>query len=156
MNFKPSIISPPTAKEKLALRIMIFIGLFALCFFLYTIFKRENIGYRPLYILLMITLLYYCLKYLHEWYHYFSIASDKKPERTRTYTVDVLTTYCAGEPFDMLEETLTAIQKMTYPHTTWCCDEADDPAVKAMCARLDVRHVTRTVKKNAKAGNFFV
>ena len=153
MNFKPSVIPPPTAREKIALRIMIFIGLFALCFFLYTIFQKGNIGDRPLYILLMITLIYYCLKYLHEWYHYFSIAADKKPVRTRLYTVDVLTTYCAGEPFDMLEETLTAIQNITYPHTTWCCDEADDPDVKALCTRLGVRHVTRTVKKNAKAGN---
>ncbi len=132
---------------------MIFIGLFALSFFLYTIFQKGNIGYRPLYILLMITLVYVCLKYLHEWYHYFSISVDKVPVRTRMYTVDVLTTYCAGEPFDMLEDTLTAIQKITYPHTTWCCDEADDPAVKALCDRLGVKHVTRTIKKNAKAGN---
>ncbi len=153
MIFKPSIIAAPTPKEKLALRIMIFIGLFTLSFFLYTLFKKGNIGYRPLYVLLMITLIYYCLKYLHEWYHYFSIAADKKPVRTRMYTVDVLTTYCAGEPFDMLEETLTAIQKITYPHTTWCCDEADDPAVKALCNSLGVKHVTRAVKKNAKAGN---
>ena len=153
MTFKPSIIPAPTAREKIALRIMIFIGLFALIFFLYTIIQKGNIGNKPLYILLVITLGYYCLKYLHEWYHYFSISADKKPARTRMYTVDVLTTYCAGEPFDMLEETLTAIQKITYPHTTWCCDEADDPEVKALCNRLDVKHVTRTIKKNAKAGN---
>jgi cellulose synthase (UDP-forming) len=153
MIFKPSIISAPAAKEKLALRIMIFIGLFALSFFLYTLFKKENIGYFPLYVLLMITLVYYCLKYLHEWYHYFSISVDKKPAGTRIYTVDVLTTYCAGEPFDMLEETLTAIEHITYPHTTWCCDEADDPDVKALCSRLGVKHITRIIKKNAKAGN---
>jgi cellulose synthase/poly-beta-1,6-N-acetylglucosamine synthase-like glycosyltransferase len=132
---------------------MIFIGLFTLFFFLYTIFQKGNIGYRPLYILLIITMLYLCLKYLHEWYHYFSIDAPKKPARTRQYTVDILTTYCAGEPFDMLEETLTAIQQIRYPHTTWCCDEADDPEVRALCSRLGVKHVTRTIKKNAKAGN---
>ena len=144
---------PPTKKEKIALRAMIFIGYFSVGFFLYTMLQDSNIGYKPLYILLMITMGYGCLKYMHEWYHYFSISVTPKPEATRLYTIDVLTTYCAGEPKDMLEETLTAIQEMTYPHTAWCCDEADDPDVRAMCRRLGVRHVTRTVKVNAKAGN---
>lgn len=153
MEVKPSSIPAPSKKERLTLRAMIFVGLFAVAFFLYTISKAANIGYTPLYVLLIITILYYCLKYLHEWYHYFSISVPTKPQSQRQYTVDILTTYCAGEPFEMLEETLTAIQKITYPHTTWCCDEADDAAVKALCKKLDVQHVTRTVKKDAKAGN---
>ncbi|MEN9569874.1 MAG: hypothetical protein RL172_1105 [Bacteroidota bacterium] len=153
MIVKPSSISAPTRKDKLVVRLMILIGLFAVAFFMYTLLQDETVGYRPLYILLMITLFYYCLKYLHEWYHYYALSVPKKPERKKIYTVDILTTYCAGEPFDMLEQTLTAIQQVTYPHTTWCCDEADDPAVKALCNQLGVRHVTRTIKKNAKAGN---
>ena len=98
-------------------------------------------------------MVYYALKYLHEWYHYFSISADVKPTTNKIYTVDILTTYCAGEPFDMLEQTLTAIQQITYPHTAWCCDEADDPAIKQLCNRLGVQHVTRIIKKDAKAGN---
>lgn len=132
---------------------MIFVGLAAMAFFLYTVFQKNVISYFPLYVLLMITMVFYCLKYLHEWYHYFSISSDKKPTTSKEYTVDILTTFCAGEPFDMLKETLVAIQKITYPHTAWCCDEANDPHVKELCAQLNVRHVTRTDKKNAKAGN---
>lgn len=89
----------------------------------------------------MITMVFYCFKFLHEWYHYFSISADKKSTAGKIYTVDILTTYCAGEPLDMLEETLTAIQKITYPHTAWCCDEADDALVKQMCTRLGIRHV---------------
>src|SRR5690242_12358266 len=98
-------------------------------------------------------MVYYSLKYLHEWYHYFSISSDNKPVGQKSYTVDILTTYCAGEPFDMLEQTLTAIQNISYPHTAWCCDEADDIKVKQLCLRLGVKHVTRIIKKDAKAGN---
>jgi hypothetical protein len=128
-------------------------GYFSLGFFLYTVLQSANVGYKPLYVLLMVTMGYYCLKYAHEWYHYFSISVTPKPAAKKIYTIDVLTTYCAGEPFDMLEESLTAMQQMTYPHTTWCCDEADDPDVKAMCLRLGVKHVTRTIKVNAKAGN---
>ncbi len=101
----------------------------------------------------MITMGYYCFKYLHEWYHYFSISAPEKQVTDKIYTVDILTTYCAGEPFGMLLETLTAVQDITYPHTTWCCDEADDPAVKALCQKLGVNHVTMVIKKDAKAGN---
>lgn len=153
MKFNPTPIQPPSAKEKVALRLMIFIGVISIVFFLYNMLQNSNISYYPLYILLMITIVYYSLKYLHEWYHYFSISVNKKPVTKKIYTVDVLTTYCAGEPFDMLEETLMAIQNITYPHTAWCCDEADDPEVKQLCRRLGVKHVTRTIKINAKAGN---
>ncbi len=153
MNFKAAPIQPPTKKEKIALRSMIFLGFFSAGFFLYNMFLSANIGYRPLYILLMITMVYYSLKYMHEWYHYFSISVTPKPEAKRRYTIDVFTTYCAGEPFDMLEQTLTAMQAMTYPHTSYCCDEANDPNVKELCNWLGVKHVTRTIKVNAKAGN---
>ena len=153
MKIKRTEILPPSPREKKVLRLMIFIGLISIVFFLYTMLQKDNISYYPLYVLLMVTILFYCLKYLHEWYHYFSISADKKTAAGKTYTVDILTTYCAGEPFGMLEETLTAIQNITYPHTAWCCDEADDPSVKRLCLRLGVKHVTRTVKKNAKAGN---
>lgn len=153
MREKIVLITPPKAMEKLALRLMISVGLFAMVFFLYSMLQTDIISYYPLYIMLMVTLFYYSLKYLHEWYHYFSIAANPKPVTQKIYSVDILTTYCAGEPFDMLEQTLTAIQNITYPHTTWCCDEADDPSVKALCHRLGVKHVTRIIKKNAKAGN---
>ena len=153
MNFKSAPIAPPTRREKIALRAMILIGYFSVAFFLYTLSDSEQIGHKPLYILMMITMVYLCLKYMHEWYHYFDLTVTPRPTPTRQYSIDVLTTYCAGEPFDMLEQTLTAMVNMTYPHTTWCCDEADDPDVKALCQRLGVKHVTRTVKVNAKAGN---
>ena len=135
------------------LRVLILMGLVSIVLFLNTMFQKNQISYFPLYVLLMITMLYYCLKYLHEWYHYFSISAEKIPVASKFYTVDILTTYCAGEPFDMLEQTLIAIQNIAYPHTAWCCDEADDVEVKKLCLQLGVRHVTRHIKNDAKAGN---
>ena len=146
-------IKPPSARERNSIRAMIFMGLVSVAFFVYIMVQKSNIGYLPLYIPLMLTITYYAFKYVFEWYHYYAIAAPAKPVASRLYTVDILTTYCAGEPFDMLEQTLTAIQQITYPHTAWCCDEADDPRVKQLCAKLGVRHVTRTIKVDAKAGN---
>jgi cellulose synthase (UDP-forming) len=153
MTFKPITIQKPTRKEKTVLRLMIIAGVFSVFFFLYTMLQGDNIGYRPLYVMLMTTLIYYCLKFLHEWYHYFSISADEKPIADKTYTVDIFTTYCAGEPFSMLEETLEAMQNIKYPHTSWCGDESNDPLVEALCDRLNVKYITRTDKKDAKAGN---
>lgn len=72
---------------------------------------------------------------------------------SRLYTVDILTTACPGEPHGMILRTLEAMQKITYPHTSYLCDEGDNPVLKAACERLGVIHVTRTEKKHAKAGN---
>ncbi|WP_285651690.1 glycosyltransferase family 2 protein [Allomuricauda sp. NBRC 101325] len=77
----------------------------------------------------------------------------KKPNGKYRPTVDVLTTYYPGEPYNMTIGTLEAIQKITYPHTTYLCDEANDPFLKEKCEQLGVVHVTRNNRINAKAGN---
>ncbi|MEO6283373.1 MAG: glycosyltransferase family 2 protein [Dyadobacter sp.] len=110
-------------------------------------------GYAPLYWMLIIAFVFTCLKILHEWCHYFYITVPKTPPLTKLYTVDIFTTFCAGEPYEMILETLTAIQTITYPHQTYLCDEANDPYLRQVCLDLGVHHVTRTDKRDAKAGN---
>ena len=146
-------VKPPTRKQLVMLRLMIFFGLTSMGFFLSSILSEAVRGYAPLYWMLVVTFVFTCLKVLHEWYHYLYITVPPTPPLTRRYTVDIFTTFCAGEPYDMIVETLTAIQTITYPHETYLCDEADDPYLRDVCARLGVHHVTRTDKRNAKAGN---
>jgi hypothetical protein len=59
MNYKLTTIKPPSAKEKKALRLMIFIGVLSVVFFLYSMLQKSNISYYPLYVLLMVTMAYY-------------------------------------------------------------------------------------------------
>jgi len=142
----------PTRKQTFTLRLMIIIGL--LCMFL---FLREllltDAESVPLYWMLMITLIFMCMKIIHEWIHYFYITVPDTPKQEKTYTVDIFTTFCAGEPYKMIKETLIAIKAIKYPHNTFLCDEADDPYLRELCKELDVIHVTRVKKINAKAGN---
>lgn len=121
--------------------------------FLYWFLDEDHIGYEPLYWLLTTALGFKLLRTLHEWYHYFSVTTPVTPVLTKSYKVDVFTTACPGEPHNMIIGTLEAIQNMTYPHTTYLCDEGNDPVLKAACDRLGVKHVTRTIKVDAKAGN---
>lgn len=146
-------IKTPSKKQLLNLRLMIVIGLACMFFFMYSLLRKSVIGYQPLYWLLITTFVYTFFKVIYEWYHYWSISVPATPPVTRQYTVDVFTTFCAGEPYEMIIETLTAIQNITYPHETYLCDEADDPYLKSVCEQLGVHHVTRVKKINAKAGN---
>ena len=135
------------------IRIMIILGLVSLAMFLYWFFDEDHVGYEPLYWMLTIALGFKLLRTLHEWYHYYSISKPVKPVLKTNFSVDIFTTSCPGEPCSMIINTLEAIQNIRYPHTTYLCDEGDDPVLKEACRRLGVKHVTRTEKVNAKAGN---
>jgi len=115
----------------------------------------DHIGYAPLYWLLTFSLGFKLLRMVYEWYHYVSVREPVVIVRHPGYqpTVDVLTTACPGEPQDMIVRTLRAMQAIRYPHTSYLCDEGNDPYLRQVCEQLGVIHVTRTHKINAKAGN---
>ncbi len=147
------MVIAPTRKQVRALRFLIVVGVLATINFFYWFLNPDLIGYRPVYIILIITMAYSYSKIIYEWYHYWNISVPDEPKESKKFTVDVLTTYFPGEPYDMIIDTLTAIQKMRYPHTTYLCDEANDPFLKEECKKLGVIHVTRNNRIDAKAGN---
>lgn len=154
MNWGQVKINQISRKEKVILRIMICFGIIGwgllLILFLQTEYRENTILYG-LFIAAIFTLL---ITILLEWYHYYSISVPQKVDVSDiTYSVDIFTTFCEGEPYEMIEETLRAIVAVEYPHISYLCDEADDPYLKKLCAQLGVVHVTRKVKINAKAGN---
>jgi hypothetical protein len=72
--------------------------------------------------MLVTTISFKLLRLLHEWYHYAAMTVPEMPPSTRTWRVDMLTTFCAGEPYQMVVQTLKAMQAVRYPHTTYLCD----------------------------------
>lgn len=148
-----SEISNPSPREKLLLRLLIAVGLLSMFFFLKIFMSADTRTNTWLYWLLMVSFVFTCLKILYEWWHYLFITVPPTPKTDRLYTVDIFTTFCAGEPYEMMEETLAAIQQITYPHQAYLCDESNDPYLRNVCQRLGIHHITRTEKKDAKAGN---
>jgi cellulose synthase (UDP-forming) len=146
-------VIPPSRKERFTLQFMILLGLAAMLFFLRYLINPNVIGYAPLYWMLIISIVFSCFKVAIEWVHYFYITVPHTPVAERVYSVDIFTTFCTGEPYGMIVETLTAIQAITYPHQAYLCDEANDPYLKDVCKKLGVHHITRVHKVNAKAGN---
>ncbi|WP_224483747.1 glycosyltransferase [Robertkochia aurantiaca] len=146
-------LHPPSKKEKLTLRFLIVIGLLSIINFAFWFFSLELIDNALLFGLLTATLAYSAIRVLYEWYHYWSISTPEKKNMKRHLTVDMLTTYFPGEPYDMIENTLEAMKNVRYPHTTILCDEANDPRLIDFCKRNDIVHVTRDNRIDAKAGN---
>jgi hypothetical protein len=73
--------------------------------------------------------------------------------------VAFLTTIVPGkEPVEMVERTLRAAKEIRHigSYDVWLLDEGDDDAVKAMCARIGVRHFSRKGRPeyNQPAGTF--
>lgn len=157
-NAKPDAAPYRVISQQVAglatMRWLVAAGLACMFFFLWWFFTALRIGYAPLFWLLAVSLGFKLLRMLHEWVHYVQVQVPVPPAHIATARrVDVLTTACPGEPHGMIIRTLEAMQAIRYPHTSYLCDEGDDPVLRAACARLGVVHVTRVVKKDAKAGN---
>ncbi|MVM34750.1 glycosyltransferase [Spirosoma sp. HMF4905] len=139
--------------DKRLIRLLISVGILFMVAFLWVYLQPSNQGYSWLFAMLTISVSFKLLRLLHEWYHYWNVVPVTPPAVTRTWSVDIMTTFCPGEPYEMVLNSLRAIQAIPYPHTTYLCDEANDPYLRQVCEQMGVRHVTRTDKKDAKAGN---
>jgi cellulose synthase/poly-beta-1,6-N-acetylglucosamine synthase-like glycosyltransferase len=132
---------------------MILLGLLTIINFFYWFLNPELADNKLLYWLLIGPLVFDSVRIIYIWYHYWDISVPKKPVLTKNLTADIFTTYFPGEPYEMVTETLHAIQKIKYPHTTYLCDEANDNFLKEFCKKNGIIHVTRNNRINAKAGN---
>jgi cellulose synthase/poly-beta-1,6-N-acetylglucosamine synthase-like glycosyltransferase len=147
-------IPAPTREERWIIRGLVFLGVIAMALFVWWFADPAHIGNKPLYVMLTFAVGFRFLRLLHEWYHYLGVSVPEMPVSTRQWKVDMVTTFCPGEPYEMIIETLRAMKAVTYPHETYLCDEGDDPYIKQVCRELGVHHVYRgPEKKNAKAGN---
>lgn len=144
---------PVSRKEEYFKRLLIFCGLVSSIYFLIWLTDTEHISFLPLYAMLVASAFYAMSKVYLEWYAVWKFKMEGAKTSPKVWTVDVLTTYCKGEPKEMIINTLKAIQSMKYPHTAYLCDEDNDEELKGWCEKLGVIHVTRTDKSHAKAGN---
>ena len=117
-------------------------------------FNSEIIDNKILFGLISIGIVYRFLRLYHQWVHLFFLKKSFKFQKNKpNLMVDVFTTFCPGEPYEMVEETLLAIKKISYPHNTFLCSEGDDERLKNFCEQNKIHFVPRYTRDNAKAGN---
>lgn len=143
----------PPRGEFIKLRVLIVLATASLIALLVWLLNPQRVGDSAVYFGLTGALLLRAICWIFEWYNYFFISIPRRLIPRRKWSVDILTTACPGEPQGMIVRTLKAMVAVRYPHTNYLCDEGNDPVLKRVCEELGVVHVTRTEKKNAKAGN---
>ncbi len=148
-----NFLTNPRKRDLFALRLIIIIALLTIFNFFFWFLQPELIENPFLFWLLTSVILFDSLRIIYIWYHYWDVSVPVKPISDKQFTVDILTTYFPGEPYDMIVETLLAIKKINYPHTAYLCDEANDAYLKDFCNNNGIIHVTRDNRINAKAGN---
>lgn len=134
-------------------RILAAVGVIALGAFFLWLVHPDRRGDAWLFWPLVLALFYRALSWLFEWCNYVRPKFEAFVPPRRDWTVDVFTTACPDEPRGMILRTLRAMKAIRYPHRNFLCDEGDDPILREACRELGISHVTRAVKKDAKAGN---
>lgn len=153
-SIKNLTVSKPTKKEKKVLSLLVMLGICATITFLIWYFRFHESGHPLLFYPFTFAVLFIVSRIIFEWYNFLGIDVPEKPDLKKNFSVDILTTFCPGEPYKMVESTLLAAKRISYPYKTiYLCDEADDAYLKEFCASHNIVHVTRKDKSNAKAGN---
>lgn len=86
------------------------------------------------------------------WLYLFAHRQPSLPPSQPDLSVDVFVTI-AGEPAHLVAPTIAAACAMRGAHCTWVLDDASDPAMAELAAQYGAGYLTRTDRKNAKAGN---
>ncbi len=135
---------------------------FVVAYYAAFVFNPDNADHLVLYILqviadgisimvligLWVTVL---LDVIVEWHHRLERPWDEEFLKENR-TVDVIIT-TAGEPIEVIEETLTAALTLEYPHETYIFDDGRSKQVKLLAERLSAKYVSRLNRQHAKAGN---
>jgi cellulose synthase (UDP-forming) len=84
------------------------------------------------------------------------LAAFRRPQNRRAsvnhLTTDVFLTTC-GEPYDLVERSLSAACNMRGNYRVWLLDDGHDPQLKKLADALGTGYFTREDRQDAKAGN---
>ena len=152
-DFSHPYISKPLKNDIFYVRVLILLAFCVTAYFLLWLILEGSSSSLFIFSLVVLVFSFRTLKWWHEWYHYWSPSVPVCNNKKLNFTVDVFTTFCKGEPKEMLLNTLMAIKNIRYPHHTFLCDESDDADLRKFCVQHDIRYITRKDKRHAKAGN---
>lgn len=116
-------------------------------------FHRDHVGNIFLFVILSFFFWYSVGRIILIWVNYLRIKKPGKvPVPEEGLKVAIFTTSAPGEPISMFENTLAALQKVSYPHTTYLLDSTNDPAFKTLAEKHGVVWLELINIPGAKAG----
>lgn len=138
--------------EKFILITLITLGLESVIYFTHWWFWGGHSKQPFFFAILSFAIFWEIFRNLINWYIYSYVKIPVKAKLTTDFTVDVITTAMPGEPFLMIEKTLTAISEIEYPHNSFLLDGGNDPKLKELCTNLKINHINCETVGGAKAG----
>jgi len=151
---KLHVRSKKTNWTRFAVILCVMLGFAALLHYFSWWFEDDRLR-SPAYIIWFAAAVCFCLfQVIYIWT--IDLATFYRPKRFDVsacdLTVDVFVTAC-GEPYELIERSLTAACGMRWNHRTWLLDDARDPILKELAADLGAGYLTRQNRQDAKAGN---
>jgi len=149
------VIAPPVRRSlhRWTLLLLVSLGLESIFLFLRWWFSPEV--YDPgnaLFWVLTLVIGFSFFRTVVLWIYYLNLRQEHLETVEQGPTVDVFTTIMKSEPFDMIVETLEAIQRLEYPHRTYLLDSRWDAETEALCKRLNVTRIRSDRVPGAKGG----
>jgi len=134
-----------TKTDRLLFVVLSILSLVAVGNFLIGWFLRGWIHVNPVFFTIgSALLLFFLVNHLGRWFLMLPMRRPRAIASPPGLRVAVVTTYVPGaESLELIELALRGMVAIQYPHETWLLDEGDDPAARALCAQLGVRHFTR-------------
>jgi cellulose synthase (UDP-forming) len=90
-------------------------------------FRADHVSNLPLFVVLSLCFWYGVSRIVIGWINYLAIAKSPHIPAPAGLGVAIFTTSSPGEPPEMLDATLAACARITYPHTTYLLDDTQDP-----------------------------
>jgi cellulose synthase (UDP-forming) len=135
------------------LRCLVACGGAALVFYFGWWFQEGRITSPVLATALALAALYHCFQMGGAWFFYLMARRRPPvPARPAGLAVDVFVTACREEP-ELVRRALAAALALRGEHETWLLDDGNDPRLAELAGRLGARYLTRSDRRNAKAGN---
>jgi cellulose synthase (UDP-forming) len=141
-----------TTPERFVLLVLVLTGIIFILRFADWWFRREHIGYLPMYIVLSLAFWYGISRLILIWINYLRIGKPEHKPVPQGLKVAIFTTSSPGEPAAMFEKTLAACANITYPHTTYLLDDTRDPAFRAIAEKHGAVWLELVGIPGAKAG----
>lgn len=142
-----------SAVERFVLLVLTIVGILSIIDLANWWFIGFHAANKILFALLSLFFWYGILRSVLVWINYLRISKPTEVPTADPYlSVAVFTTSAPGEPLSMFENTLKALQNMTYPHTTYLLDSTQDPDFKKVAEKYGAVFLNLANIPGAKAG----
>jgi cellulose synthase (UDP-forming) len=141
-----------TVGHHITLWVMVTLGVESVLYFAVWWLQPQHSRNGIFFVFLTFALFFGLYRSLADWVYLLFIKSVPGRPPVSGMAADVFTTAMPGEPYEMFENTLTAIAAIEYPHQSYLLDGGNDPALRELCAGLGVHHLDCRGIAGAKAG----